>query len=417
MTILALYVLAGALLISAFAVDFAYLQSARTQLQVAADSAAHAALYFRETHSPDQAKQKALEIARSDMPEASYGKILSVEDVEFGYWNSATKTFVANPYGVDAVRVRPSRAQESGNPVYTYLFRLMNHAEWDVRTSAIFTTYQPPCMREGFVAQGVVDIQSNNSYFNGFCIHSNTYVSINSNNFFEQGTVVSMPDLSLLDLPNSGLETNEGLQLALRRGYYRLRVLNKIEAIKDDLDWGAGKYVPDYIYGTAHYQLTGTRLVAADFLPNRINDLNCSGGKATIEAGEHLKDMVLLVNCELKFGQGVLLENVMIFNSDTSANSFNSPSGFQIGINDGCGEGGGAQLITMGGFSVASDLQIYGGQIIAKGDIEFAARADGIQGASLIAGGIISGTSNMNMGFCGSGMEGNIEAPYFRMAL
>jgi hypothetical protein len=38
---------------------------------------------------------------------------------------------------------------------------------------------------------------------------------------------------------------------------------------------------------------------------------------------------------------------------------------------------------------------------IAKGDVSFAANANGIEGASIIAGGQISGTSNMTMGFCG----------------
>ena len=81
MTIFALYVLAGAILASAFAVDFAYLQSARTQLQVAADSAAHAALYYRETHSESDAKDKALAVASHDMPSEHFGAVLRAEDI------------------------------------------------------------------------------------------------------------------------------------------------------------------------------------------------------------------------------------------------------------------------------------------------------------------------------------------------
>ena len=41
--------------------------------------------------------------------------------------------------------------------------------------------------------------------------------------------------------------------------------------------------------------------------------------------------------------------------------------------------------------------------------------AEGIEGASMIAGGLISGTSNMSMGFCGKSVEG-YEAEYFRLA-
>lgn len=72
--------------------------------------------------------------------------------------------------------------------------------------------------------------------------------------------------------------------------------------------------------------------------------------------------------------------------------------------------------MTLGGFKAAADLQVSGGQILAKGNIEFSARANGVKGASFISGGIIDGTSNMNMGSCiHLGMEGIYRAPFFRM--
>ena len=78
------------------------------------------------------------------------------------------------------------------------------------------------------LAEDVVEIQSNNSYFNGFCIHSNSWVEVNNNNFFEPGTIVSMPDMDDLVVPNDGLdeEKNEGLVDALREGKYRICLVN-----------------------------------------------------------------------------------------------------------------------------------------------------------------------------------------------
>jgi hypothetical protein len=58
---------------------------------------------------------------------------------------------------------------------------------------------------------------------------------------------------------------------------------------------------------------------------------------------------------------------------------------------------------------------MFGGQILAKQNITFTANANGIQGAAMVAGGTISGTSNMSMGFCGSGMEHNFHAAYFKL--
>ena len=73
--------------------------------------------------------------------------------------------------------------------------------------------------------------------------------------------------------------------------------------------------------------------------------------------------------------------------------------------------------MTTGGMKFTADLRLYGGQLIAKKAISFSANADGIEGASIISGETIDGTSNMNMGFCdGSGMENNFESDYFRLA-
>lgn len=135
-----------------------------------------------------------------------------------------------------------------------------------------------------------------------------------------------------------------------------------------------------------------------------------------MEAGTYT-DLVIVAECDVKFGNGVVLENVSIFSTSTSARAFSASSGLRIGRDDGCAEGGGAQLITYGGMGFPSSLQLYGGQLIARGDINFTANANGIEGASLIAGGMIDGTSNMEMAFCGTGMENNLEAEYFRLAL
>ena len=48
----------------------------------------------------------------------------------------------------------------------------------------------------------------------------------------------------------------------------------------------------------------------------------------------------------------------------------------------------------------AAKMQLLGGQIIAAGDVNFAAQADGFVGASVIAGGEIDGTSNSSFQGC-----------------
>ncbi|MEZ5722095.1 MAG: hypothetical protein R3D59_10870 [Paracoccaceae bacterium] len=126
---------------------------------------------------------------------------------------------------------------------------------------------------------------------------------------------------------------------------------------------------------------------------------------------------MIWTNCEMKFGEGVILRNTVIVNESTSDKSFNTASGLQIGDDDDCATGGGAQLVTRGGVSIPAQLSMFGGQILAAGDISFEAEADGIQGASIVSGGRIEGSSGATMGFCnGAGMENNFEAEYFRLA-
>ena len=247
MTIFGLYIFATMAIISGIAIDVSNLIAARSQLQIVADAAAHAALYNRDTMDADEAKNAALTIVADMMPAAKFGDVLTANDIVFGHWDYASSEFEVDPDGTESVMVRASRLAENDNSVAALLTQFIGRSEWNVAVNAVYTTYSPTCFREGFVAEGVVDIQSNNGFSNGFCIHSNSYVSMNNNNFFEPGTIVSMPDSSLIDLPNSGWEKNEGLAAALREGAYRLRIVNKLPQIIDNLRNNMVDVRPDYI--------------------------------------------------------------------------------------------------------------------------------------------------------------------------
>ncbi len=411
------------LVMGGLAVDFNKVISERTQLQIATDTAAHAALYTREDESVATAKTTAMNTITGMLPPHQFGTSPVMQsDVEFGTWDFAQNTFTANANSRSAVRVYSQMNASRDNASNTILLSMIGQDTFDVTVESIYSTYYPPCFTEGFVADGVVDIQSNNSFSDNFCIHSNSYVSLNQNNYFEPGTIVSMPNLDDLDIPNSGFEKNEGLQTALRSGEYRLRIINKLPDIISSFWNGSTENTPDYITAGGIYDLSQElrgnvkNLLPEHFEPNRINRLSCGGsGKITMDPGVYTS-MVFISNCEVKFANGVILEDVVVATTDTGANSLNSPSGLEIGRNDNCAVGGGASLMTMGGFHAASSLSVYNGQIIAMRDIEFAANANGIQGASFVSAAKIDGTSNMDMGFCGgAGMEDVYRAPYFRM--
>lgn len=424
MTILGLFFFMCVAIAGAFALDVASLYAARTHLQTAADQGAHAALYNRPLMDADDAKQTAMDIVLATLPSTKFGAATTTQNIEFGRFNIADRTFVVDESATEAVRVVTSFSDERGNAVKSFLFKLIGFDEFDVSAKSIFIAYYPGCLREGFVADGIVDVQSNNAYGNGFCIHSNTYVSLDSNNTFEAGTVVSMPDLDSLDLPKSGFETNDGLQSALRRATMNIRILSRIDSMiyryENPLatDYpGDTEELPDYITDPTVQEMRTRSVETAELERGRVYSIACTGGSGlTIDASETLREVVIISPCEIKFTGGSSIEDARIISKNTSSDSINAPAGLRVGRNDNCDPGGGAQLITNGGMRFPADLQLYGAQLMAKGDISFAANANGVQGASLIAGGEISGTSNMNMGLCLNGMEDNIEIAYFRLA-
>jgi hypothetical protein len=439
------------LAVGGLAVDVSNAINQRSQLQMTADAAAHAALYVRNytlTASPDEAKTAALALGEENMPQDFYGEVLSAADIEFGVWDASSRSFTPDASSRTAVRVMTHRDQAGENEVATYLLKFAGFDSWNVRTSAVFETYVPPCLREGFVAEDLVDIQSNNSYLDGFCIHSNDVVSLNSNNYFEEGTIVSMPDAARLDMPASGLESNEGLTQALRYGAMHIRLINALREVPTSPYGTSAQAMWNYIQlATRDGQLgyltgppreitivngrpqpsgagdneveAGRDLLDRDdnlaLRSNAVNYVYCSSSSTQLQIRQELVNVLVITNCQVSFGSGGALENGLIATLHTSASSISGSSDTRIGRVDDCGIGGGAQLISLGGMNFASGISIHGGQLIALKEISFAANGDGLRGTSIISGDTVSGTSNMEMGLCGTGMEGNLSLDYFRM--
>jgi len=414
-TIFGLYLFLAVSMIGAIALDVSYLRATKTQLQVAADQSAHAAIYRRSSQTMEQAQQDAVAITDQILGGAKFKGALTTTDIEFGTYVSETNTFVADSLSRQAVRVVTSLERERDNAAQSFLFRMVGIEDFEVLAEAVYTAYKPGCLREGLVAEGVVDLQSNNSFLNGFCVHSNSYVSLNQNNFFETGTVVSMPNIDDLDLPKSGFEKNEGLDEALRNQKIKIRILDQVKTIDQRLRSNDPNTVPDYIWDANIQQISVKTLSMADLEPGHMYEVGCTGSGLTIDGSAPLKDVVIITDCDVKMSNGAALENVLLVTTSTSDKSITSPNGFRMGVNDNCAPGGGAQIVTAGGFSVASGLELFGSQIIAQKDVSFAAAADGVGGASIISAASIDGTSQSGFGFCNSGMEDNISVDYYRM--
>ena len=418
MTALGLFLLMGSVVVGGLALDVASAYMARTQMQATADMVAHAALYSRDSNDEFTAITNALAVAENSMPAFYFGSMLTASNIQFGDWDAVTETFTASPGSDNAVFVDLTRATSNANPVGTYFLNFAGINSWNIRRGSVFETYRPTCFREGFVADDLVDMQSNNYFTNGFCIHSNDHVEMNIDNVFDSGTIVSMPDERDLVLPAAGFSSNPGVEDALRDGAYQIRILNELPNIIADFYAGGAQYAPSYISSSIVHPVGTRNVTMSDFIPNQINQVSCVGNqKLRFLANNSFDNIVVVTNCKVELGALVVLDNVMIATTHTGSESFKSAAELQIGRDDSCAPDGGSNLLSLGGMSFPALLNVYGSQLIAAGDIEFTANAYVIEGASFIAGGTISGTSNMVMGFCDySGMENAFEADYFRMA-
>jgi hypothetical protein len=180
------------------------------------------------------------------------------------------------------------------------------------------------------------------------------------------------------------------------------------------------RYVPDYVTASTFTTLPSATVLQTHLVAGRAYRFTCNSpsGRLTFDNNVIVSKVLIMTNCEVFFRSGVKLEDAVITTINQGSKSISSASGgngLTVGKPDDCAEGGDAQLLTLGSMDFPAKLSVFNGQFLAKGNISFAANADGVNGIAMVAGGVISGTSNMTMAFCGGGMGNNFHAEYFRM--
>lgn len=403
-------------MLGSLAMDMANVVSARTQLQVAADTAAHAALVARiDGHvDAETAKARGVEFAKMNMPSEAYGDVLTATNIHFGTYDKATKTFTIDDTQSDFIFVQTERVSANSNAVSAFLTNILGIDSFDVVTTSVWETYVDPCDMEGLVGELPVDMQSGNVFLKGFCTHSNDWVELNSGNDFHSGSNVSMPETDNLVLPTSGMDSNVGVEDALVEGNLDIRILDRLDDIKAGMTDDTSEYFRDFITDDKAINITTKGdLLASDLTEGRVHKINCTGS-GTLTFTETYKNAVIITDCDLKFN-GSVLENMTVITTSTNDKSITASSEPIFGADDHCKPGGGVQLITYGGYDSASKVSMYGSQLIAKGHVKYAAKADGVEGMSIIAGGEIDSTSGSTYGPCNTGMEDNFVVRRFRM--
>lgn len=414
--------------LAGFAVDVSNVMAQRTLLQTTADSAAHGAILFRRNQPEATAKTRALDIARANMPPAAFGQVVNTETIVFGTWNAQTRTFTPRANATEAVMVTAQRRRENGNAVPVFLLQFAGLNAWNVSAVSIFAGGPNPCFFNGIIAKGVADFSSNNIFRPGFCVHANDHVRLRQNNTFmhtpELSSSVSMPDITRLNIPNSGMEGNPGLAEALRTGSVEeLPTLSSLQGRIDAIRNGSADALPAYINSPMSQPVNNRDVTASTFTSGNNYHVQCNGNNnstLTLTNSMNLTNVVITTNCSIMLGNGAAIRNSLIATTNTSSTSISgtSSSGAQATIGTACEPGPGTQLFTMGGMRFPAKLIVNGGQFAAQGTITFAAQAtlEGV-GVSMVAGGDVNWTSNadMSVDYCPETFDNHLVERRIRM--
>jgi hypothetical protein len=241
MSALNLFLTVAACAIGAAAVDVTHFYAARSQLQVGADLAAHAALYTRRygkyesgtyyALTDDQAKTAAVNAVQYGMPASTFGAVVASTDIVLGRLDFTTGQVIADPVHPEAAQVLTHRT--GSNPVGSFLFRLVGIDSMNVRTSAVFSLGPGECrMDQGFFSQTKVAINGGNTLYPGFCVGAPKFW-VRNQNAFRPGVTTLIPNGSGLDLSGSDVNAhNPGLMESVQYG--ALDLATTLNLVKTD---------------------------------------------------------------------------------------------------------------------------------------------------------------------------------------
>jgi hypothetical protein len=286
----------------------------------------------------------------------------------------------------------------------------------------------PGCLRDGLIAREIVDMSSNNGFVNEICIHGEQGVNIQSNNYFETGVNVTMPDLAMLEVPASGMDSNIGLPEALRENHLDPRMVNHIEEIIQGVLNKNPIVTPDYVHMSETLEVSDNQIDFRSMLPGRMYYAKCRPNQNLVmPTGTVLVGVVFVADCQITIGANSVIMNSFIASRSGGVTgsgeltrgdaNIMTAAGVQLGQPDNCAPGGGVQLFSNASMTFSSTTSIDGVQMVAAGDIALGARDMGINGISAQAGGSIYLTANNMFGLCSGGAPNLFTVPYYRLVL
>jgi Flp pilus assembly protein TadG len=428
------------------AVDVTDAYRNQTQLQVTADAAALAAIMSVEKVGEDPVAQANF-YSLANMNSGANGYVLSDDDLAFGTWEFATRTFtpgaVPVPGGtaVNAVHVITQRSVDNSNPVAMNFLRILAlfglDPIWNVNAEAIAIGAVSLCHNNGLIAGGELTQTSQNSYFNNICLHGVEGMALRNDNYFQSGVSTSTTCADCVGPGDPSVNTGWDEAWAIGGENEPLYPLNAY-AVDEYVD--VLKALPDTTSFSNMIDTYGLRFAGWGYLfhadgspPARVNAGN-NGLPATLDP-----HTVYIVNCNGNLSlPSTPMRNVAIVSScrvqvpasqtidarDVAIIAdFDAPSdGIHFAGNGKFGQSscnnGSLELYTTGSsikFAAAGDVSNV--RLISAWDIEWSAQANGAVGIHAEAVNDIKLTTQANFGLCANGIVNGPNQYTYRLVL
>lgn len=390
-TFLAIYLILGCLTALGVAVDYANAMRDREAMQIAANSAALAAVI--DLPSKEDAVVAGLSIADLNLSQSNNTRAIGAADIQVGNFDGSGFTVDEEPY--NAVRVVATRNGSRGNALVTYMARLAGRQSYDITVSAMAATSSAPCSSGGFFSEENVESGSNNDYLNGFCLYGRDGVKIGSDTFFEQGVKVEMRDTS--DFEQGG--SNQGVSDALGENTYDLASeYNAIPGIVSDMQAGLFTDLPPWIIsGPVSLEKIEDKTKLTPGTLYVVDDVADFGSDQTIER------VAVVAKKEVKVGSNNTLKNVYFASMDKVLLGSNNT----FADNDFCATGGYDSYLYIGSnIEFGSNNLLRGIMMASRDQIKLGSDVAGVEGVRAVARGKIDYGSADTLAGCAGGVNG-----------
>ena len=376
-------------------VDFANGIRRKMPLQVSVDAAALAAVI--DLPDSDAATLAGMDIAESYIKDGAL--TIEPEDFVYGKWDTATGTFDPDATPFDAVRVTAGRETSRGNAVSTYLLPFAGVGHFDINVSALARSKSDQsCKGGGFFSNQKVNSGSNNGYKDNFCLYGRTGVKIGSDNSFDPGVDVVMPNLALLEQSSN----NTGLAEALLEDDISLTMPGRVPTILAAMRSGTLSGMPGFITHGPVYLSTIT-----DTTPLAAHTLYIVSDVASLGSNRSLANIAIVAQKEVMVGCYVTLNNLVFASSDKVLFGSNNT----IGLAGYCASGKySANAFSPSNIEFGSNTYRRGMQFAAQGMIKLGSDVAGAEGVYAESLGDLEYGSADVLGGCPNGLASDFGA-------